>query len=105
MIRTDGTTAPLTRPDGTPIQVGLIRRRPTQPWSHGESAGFRVLEVWLQLTPDDLTALVRARGAHRNDPAPRQLVVDDDLGALEAAAKTPADHSRYKANFKTVSQK
>lgn len=48
----------LVHPDGTPIQVGLIRRRPTRPWADGPIPDYQQLEVWLQLTPDELTQLV-----------------------------------------------
>ena len=43
----------LVHPDGTPVQVGLIRRRPTRPWADGPIPDYQQLEVWLQLTLTD----------------------------------------------------
>ena len=49
----------LVQPDGAPIQVGLIRHRPTRPWAEGHIPDYRHLEVWLHLTPDELTQLTQ----------------------------------------------
>lgn len=47
----------LVTPDCTPLDVGVIRARPTQPWSAGAVPDHYGVEVWLQVTPGELTAL------------------------------------------------
>lgn len=59
----------LVQPDGTPIQVGPIRHRPTGAWVDGTIPDYRHLEVWLQLTPDELTRLT-----HDPPPGWHQLI-------------------------------
>src|SRR5690606_36268808 len=44
----------LVQPDGTPLDVGPIRRRPTQRWATGPTPNYRDVEVWLQVTRDEL---------------------------------------------------
>jgi hypothetical protein len=61
----------LVEPDGTPIAVGPIRRRPTQPWAEGPIPDHRHLEVWLQVTPDELALLT-----HDPPPGWRPLLVN-----------------------------
>ncbi len=53
----------LIEPDGTPLDVGPIRRRPTKPWYDGPTPGYRHVHVWLQLTRAELTQLL-------DDPPP-----------------------------------
>jgi hypothetical protein len=71
----------LVQPDGTPIQVGLIRRRPTRAWAEGHIPDYRNLEVWLQLTPDELARLV-------HDPPPGWQPV------ITSLARRIASHAR-----------
>jgi hypothetical protein len=53
----------LVEPDGTPIAVGPVRGRPTRPWVEGDIPDCRHLEVWLQVTRDELARLT-------HDPPP-----------------------------------
>jgi hypothetical protein len=61
----------LTEPDGTPLHVGPIRRRPTQPWSDRPAVGYRNVEVWLQFTRDQLDHL-----RHHPPPGWEMLLTD-----------------------------
>jgi hypothetical protein len=61
----------LVEPDGTPIAIGPILRRPTQPWAEGSIPDYRHLEVWLQVTPDEL-----ARLTHDPPPGWRTILVN-----------------------------
>jgi hypothetical protein len=47
----------LTQPDGTPIDVGPIRRRPTLACADPPTVGASGVQVWLQLTAAELAAL------------------------------------------------
>jgi hypothetical protein len=47
----------LIEDDGTPLDLGSIRRRPTRAWSSGRTLNYRNCEVWLQLTRADLEVL------------------------------------------------
>ena len=47
----------LTADDGSPVDVGPIRRRPTRPWWNGQAAGYPNLDVWLQLTRTELATM------------------------------------------------
>ena len=60
----------LTEPDGTALDVGPMRRRPTRPWAPGPTPDYPV-EVWLQVTRPQLRALL-------DDPPPGwgQLIAD-----------------------------
>jgi len=70
----------LVRPDGTPINVGPIRRRPTVSWHCGGTPTYDKVEVWLLLTLDDFAALA----AH---PPPGWEQVITDL--IHRVARTP----------------
>jgi hypothetical protein len=48
----------LVDPDGTPLDVGPIRSRPTRPVIDDPPPGYRRVEIWLHLTRDQLTHLV-----------------------------------------------
>ncbi len=61
----------LVEPDGTPLDVGAIRKRPTQSWTDDPNPIRANLEVWLHLTRDELTHL----GSH--PPPGWELIVAD----------------------------
>ena len=50
----------LVEADGTPLDVGPIRRRPRRPWAPGPAPHYRDVdvEIWLQVTRDDLARLL-----------------------------------------------
>lgn len=44
--------------NGQPLDVGLVRRRPTIAWHQGAAPGYRGVDVWLQFTRAELATLL-----------------------------------------------
>ena len=63
----------ITTPEGTPLDVGPIRRRPTTTttWYHGPRPTYRNVEVWLHATAGELATL-----AHHPPPGWAALLTD-----------------------------
>ncbi len=77
----------LTTPDGAPLAVGLIRRRPTTEVAANPTLGAGRVEVWLQLTPEELQRLVHA-------PPPGWETIITDLAGRQPAGAPNGDPRR-----------